>query len=411
MKYLKYLKVKFLFLKYYLLNKTPRKMITYAENGFSKSERKKLVKNILNGNKIDRFRSHIIDKCEEYNFNLESVVYFKVILPFQFSIKENVDFSNFCGFRENHLFSVFFNTNRGIGHRISRYSYGEIIFNEKITEVDVFVLVRDLPPEKISEELASAAEQYGYTALNKFIMAYMAVSDDYHPDLINPESSFTLAQLDIYDKNLKKIIQQYYVLGKELRNESIAIPLNQLEVLNKIAIEEKPEESISFSIYYKLIALKHRDLGRYRESVMEIQIFVETFLTKLYFYVEKSNGITLEKLSDEMFGSILNNRIAKKLGINGFSKRSNLSPENKVLFQYYHYCYELRNKVVHANYFPHKIECDLAIDVALNLTGYVSHQFSKIPNVDFPFELEEGLVLRDVDEVISNLKDMFPSLY
>lgn len=408
---MKQLLTKLKYFKHYFFRKVPNDLILYGDDVPPKICVSGLMKILASGNRFTDLSDLSLEKCKENDFNVQSAIGFRVSLPLHLAIIDKPTFFNYCGFREGHLFSVLLKGQFADGNRLVRSDLGEIIFKDNVTVIDLLVFVRDLSPGDLSEGLIDSAIRYGYASLNQFIMAYMAAANDHRAEFAVSERGARCNFVTIFENDLKTVSFIHTIINKPPDSHVVPINKESLPEIAKIAANLRPEESAISSVFYKLLAQKHQEEGRYREAVMEIQIYVESLVTKLVYWTDKNNDLTLEKLTGENFGSILNNRVTSKLGMPPFSKSAKETQSNKIIYQYYHYCYTLRNKTVHSNWFPHKLECDIAIDVALNLTGYLAHEFEKKYPGKIPFELQKSLILKDVDEAIESLSLLFPDLY
>lgn len=360
-------------------------------------------------NRILKSRDFLLRKCADLKFDLKTIVIFTRELPFHFSLKDTDEFKSFFGIRETHLFSSFINIKNDYKSDVLLSSSGISYRKTKVSTIDFCILMRNVNPDEMNVNLLLSAERFAYTSLNAFIVHYMAASNDLESSICLPLESKDEISFSIYNNFFIKMSELHFCTIGKSENEIEYLSSEVLSSLLETSQNSLPDDSIIFSIYYKMLAQKKFNNGDYRAATIEIQTYVETIICKLVLSIRKD--LTLNFISKKSFNRVLNSYLFPSLGWQAFEGHTEQTDENKYVFQYVNYCVSLRNKVIHSSYFPHEFEVRIAIDAALNFVGLVFDELDKKNPDSLNITSKNGLILKNIDEDIKSLKIIFPELY
>ncbi len=130
---------------------------------------------------------------------------------------------------------------------------------------------------------------------------------------------------------------------------------------------------------FALKSLNNFKLGRFQDSVIFIQLSVESLFKLYYLFYARVNNID-ENKSDKIISNYRNliEHTAKKYLEGDWM----LVKSNELLFSYWNTTYNLRNKIIHSAYEPIYSETVNAIKAGLDLKRLISKSLKKFGGID-----------------------------
>jgi hypothetical protein len=399
------LSVRWQYLKNALFGKLPDDFISVAEGDAEKETirfAKRMVKPLW---KEDKCRQMLLDKCDKLFYKPTSAIAFEFYLPFDLRVERIEDIINFSGHYEDTKLAIAF-TFKVVDHYEIKYNpIGRKIFTTKGMIVTAFVFSSVFKPEDIGEEILYFMFISAMNSLNVTLNTYIAATEDIFADQLHDENTSAFIPVQIFSPDLKEIkgvINYLYDNRKDRLSRELS--LAEFNEYSRRSSEEKDFYSLIVKHTNKVLARKYLNWGDFRGCVVTIQTYVETYLYDVYVKVSVGKGISNEeairKSESLNFSDLVNHWLPKNLGKDMFDTKSkNATPQ--YAYQYWRYCYRLRNRSTHRGWYPTKSQATLAYDVALNFTGFVEERFQK-NSIKYNLKIENSppAVYRDVTDEI-----------
>lgn len=316
----------------------------------------------------ENYKNYIHKPEDGYEINGKNLVQFLIRLPYYIPVKDG---SSISVYGEDKSLKIFLFNSVEFESPIFTSTSKEdtICYDKKYTIVEmVYISEKELDLDKeestIFNELIDKLNEIILSILIKMKFEYM-----YRINVQMLETCVLYRCIDL--TNGKEIISRIFILN------------DKIEVYDNLILEDQMIEMLQFyhsAIFTKgnpfvtseeliLSAIRQRDNGFNKESIMLCQSSVESFLRTLYkefLIIEENNETEIkDKIDNTPFISIVKKEMHPRLGGNW-----NINTYGDV-GNWYRDTYELRNKVSHGGYTPSLEEARLAVQRAKQLRIYV----------------------------------------
>lgn len=326
-------------------------------------------------NNMDDFRlnKEIFNKeiIEKYNMDFKNIIQFCIILPFYLPVKDNtiLSFVN-----DGSVLSFEFTKKNKDNSYIYNFSEKSEYKNETyISKVEMtFSQIEMFEKE---ERVIDNCFNILLDKLNEILLAYKIQKKDLkiykvREEMLSPIVLYRVIEVKKWKEQsgilLLHIIMQY---NEKMLNDD---ELNEL--VRHICLINTNNNPFLNVPDYLISAKRYMNNGFYEDSVININIAVESFLRTIYKYFLKlenndinENDIN-EKLENIPFLRIVKTEMSIRLG-----GQWNVDKENEPIGKWYKYVYELRNKVIHGTKKLNYNELDNAWNYANGFIIYVKN--------------------------------------
>jgi hypothetical protein len=303
----------------------------------------------------------------------KTFVHFGILLPFYLPIYDGGCLTIGMGddLVYTYVFSAYFKerdeetrlkqivTNPALHFAEANYSYVEMIY----------VMADDIELEN-EEEMTICFDEL-LSKLNSIISSYIVVYKDAAAYRITKEMLPFMCRCQVIKPEEWNISGDFlFMLHTYVPSERTLLTSDQLDRLGFYAVVQSNQlNPFTPSEELYLGARRYATRGFYRESVIETQTAVETFLTTLFIHLLVSDGTSKNDAATER-----ENTAYLSMVKGGFAPRIggtwDINRDTSVVGKYYKNTYLLRNRVAHGGYMPRLAEVWDAINSAQDLMEY-----------------------------------------
>lgn len=216
--------------------------------------------------------------------------------------------------------------------------------------------------------------------LNYFITTFLIKNKDLDIHKISKEmlEPFCLNRvIKIEDDVFKEEKEGVFILHLNVAHKKDIIPIDkQNEIVNYLNVIKNNVNPFVLSEDLMLSARRNFNRGFYKESILDAQSSIETFLRTLFSECLNIEGSTEEEISSIQEATSYITMVKRE-----FSKRIggtwDITNERQEVGNWYKRCYEIRNKIIHAGYSPSFSEVDNGLAAAKKLQEYVYNRIKK----------------------------------
>ncbi len=321
-------------------------------------------KNFLIGE--DLFYSQIKPLYKNAKFDLNRFLEFEISLPFQLALEDK---SLFSFEKENCILHYFYKTHE---REEVIVEHKDLSVKKHYTSVIVAISYNfDEYKDDTNETILNELFDYSLEELNKQILAYVICTKDDSCFRVSNEMLFPIILMNLVNLETIKSEMSIFTLHMDVpyKKESLKHE-NIYDYLRIYNVYNKKLNPMIHSESYVLKARRKFKEGFYDEAVISIQTNIEILIRIIYREVLICSGVSeieIEKrLEDESFMGIVKKQLAKYLGGTWDTTR-----QETPICNWYNDTYKMRNKIVHAGYFPTFKETDIAISAAMEFREYI----------------------------------------
>jgi HEPN domain-containing protein len=150
----------------------------------------------------------------------------------------------------------------------------------------------------------------------------------------------------------------------------------QQKIINYAVVIRQKQNPFVLSEEFMITAKRNFKWGFYKESILNGQTSVETFLRTLFsecLRIEGFNDVDIQKIQEETnFLSLVKREFSKRIGGSW-----DITNERHEVGSWFIRCYNLRNRIIHSGYHPSYNEVDEGLAAALQFRIFVFNRINK----------------------------------
>lgn len=321
---------------------------------------KNLEYNFIIGNDI--FEKDIRPLYDTFKNPINSLIEFKMDLPFQMALEDNF----LCSIEMSDCILHYLYRIEIIKESIC------VLDNTKIEKYHTSVIMAISYNSSISEEnLESYFFDYALEELNKQIIAYISQTKDEMCYRITKEMLFPVILMNSVDLRASKSKKSLFNIHTNCSSKKNPInPINLMDYLRIYYIYNEKRNPFIHAETYALKAFRKFKEGFYDDAIISIQTNIEIIIKIVYKEVLIALDFTAtdieKKLENESLISIVKRQLPKYIG-----GTWDLTKEDTEVNSWYTTTYKMRNKIVHGGYYPSFNETKDAIDKAVEFRKFI----------------------------------------
>lgn len=310
------------------------------------------------------------------DFNFKTAIQFSIILPFQIPYPD----SSLVSFQEDIsvLCYHFMHIEKEMEYTAGSLNGGTAI-NYFVTRVEMTFFTNQIY-YIFSEDVLTNVFDKLLHGLNNFITAIMIKKKDIDlykisKEMLEPSCLFRSLKLGvgIFEEGGLGL----FTLHLNVAYKKSVLDLKyQNEIINYANVIKDNINPFILTEELMLNARRSFKQGFYKETILNAQTSVETFLRTLFSECLRIEGLTQEKIEAIQEGTNFITMVKRE-----FSTRLggswDINNERKDVGNWFKNCYELRNKIIHAGYEPSFKEVDQGLGAALNLRIFAHDRLKK----------------------------------
>ena len=321
----------------------------------------------------DIFYSQIEPLYKDCEFDINRFLEFEISLPFQIALEDK---SLFSFVKESCILHYFYKTHE---REEVIVEHKDLIVKKYYTSV-VVAISYDFLIHKEEESYRSIQNKlfdYLLDELNKQIIAYVTSTKDDSCFRINKEMLFPIILMNIVNLGERKRELSLFTINMNVPYKKESIKHKNInDCLRLYNIYNEQLNPLIHSESYVLKANRKLREGYYDEAIISIQTNIEILIRIIYREVLFDSGMSEvdieNKLEDKSFMSIVKKELQKYIG-----GTWDVTREETPIWNWYHKTYKIRNKIVHAGYYPTFEEVCLAIDSAKEFRNCILERVRK----------------------------------
>jgi hypothetical protein len=308
--------------------------------------------------------------------NIKHLIQFSVFLPFQLPFQDN----SIISFSENDSILSFTLTNH-INEK--KYTGGSLVSSHEIEYYETRVEMSYFTAKTyyyMTEKVLSEIFNTLLEGLNDLIIAYLIKKKDndvykISKEMLEPICVFR--KVNIEGNSFKHIENGLFTLHLNIEHKKELLDFNtQSEVAEYAVVVKDNINPFILSQELMLTAKRNFKQGFYKETIINTQTSIETFLRTTMSEFLKIEELTLEEIEkfqeDTNFITMVKREFSKRIG--GSWDIQNIRND---VGKWFKYCYMIRNRIIHSGYNPSFEEVDNALEVALSLRVFVYNRILK----------------------------------
>lgn len=318
----------------------------------------------------DIFYSEIEPLYKNLEFEINTYLEFELSLPFQIALEDK---SLFSFKKENCILHYLYKLQK---RNETVVEHKDLSVEKYYTSVIIGISYNsDNYQENISsEEIINILFDYSLKELNKQIIAYTVCTKDYSCFRINKEALFPIVAINLVNLEEKISNKSLFILHMNVHYQKDNIHHNKIkDFIRHYNIYNEQTNPLLHAESYVLKANRKFREGFYDEAVISIQTSIEILIRIIYKEILVCSNYTeidiQNKLEDESFMSIVKRKLSQYLGGTWDITRSGTAIQ-----EWYDDTYSMRNKIVHAGYYPTFEETDLSINAAMKFRGFIFYR-------------------------------------
>lgn len=316
------------------------------------------------------------EKIEIQHFN--SALQFPILLPFHIHIPSGLylTFNN-----DDSIISFNFST-KEINEEIN---IGELeneptFVKKKLTRVEMFYIYNGT--EDINLDILSNGFNILLACLNKLFFCYLKTTEDFEIFEVKLQDLPYACFFKLIDiQNLKEKHNGLFFLHHKVPYDKPVISANTLQDVAHLyyLLETNKNPFILLSDNY-LTAKREFENKNYRNTIIFIQLYIETLLKTIFINLLIEEGLTENDaetvLAEIPFLSLIKKYLHQKLG-----GKWNITENSSVVGNWYNNTYVIRNKIIHRGYKPNQQEAENAFKSSQAFITYTIELIKKKKNI------------------------------
>lgn len=313
----------------------------------------------------DTFYSKIEPLYKNLEFEINTYLEFEISLPFQIALEDK---SLFSFKKENCILHYMYKLQKRnetvVEHNLSVEKY--------YTSVIIGISYNSCNYNgDISSEETTNLFDYSLEELNKQIIAYTVCTKDDSCFRINKETLFPIVITNLVNLEEKISNQSVFTLHRNFCYKKDNISYNKInDFIRHYNIYNEQTNPMLYAETYRLKANRKFKEGFYDEAVISVQTNIEILINIIYKEILLCSNYTeieiQNTLENKSFMSIIKKELFKYLG-----GKWDITRSGTHIQEWYDDTYMIRNKILHAGYYPTFEETDLAINAAMKFRDFI----------------------------------------
>ena len=321
----------------------------------------------------EKYEHHYKPTFKRSDFSPKYVIDYLITLPFELAFPNNMIISFF---EDNEFYCFNFN-------KIERKKYYSTSKENKGIPIEFFItsVEMSLFTSKVyylTDDKCSKLFDQLLVYLNRIIISYLVKTkqeDVYQVSKEMLEPHTICKHLSIPDFN--EITVSILLLHSDIvyKKESLSFEMQReiVEYSNIVKDNLNP-----FLLTEELMVNARRSFkkGFYKQTILNAQTSVETFIRTLYSEILKIEGASIDQIQDIQEGTsfiaIVKKELPKRIGGSW-----NIKSTKKEVGNWYNYCYKLRNRIAHGGYQPTFKETEIGMYASHDLRRFIVKRLNK----------------------------------